>query len=162
MTGRFISARLSPKPMASMNFPACLLSLGSKVSMWLTPPHMKRKMTDLAFGWPMTDLGISCASDKTPPSASPMNPPPIWWMKRRRAKRPQGYNSALPNINEFIQVEEEPRERIQASRIIFDVGSGAIQFGRGRRTGDSEAIHGLDRRFQIAIGIVQNTLGHGP
>ena len=25
------------------------LSFGSKVSMWLTPPHMNRKMTDLAW-----------------------------------------------------------------------------------------------------------------
>ena len=50
MTGRFISATLSPKPIASISLPACLLSLGSKVSMWLTPPHMNRKMTDLALG----------------------------------------------------------------------------------------------------------------
>ncbi len=49
MTGRFIVGELSPKPMASMNLPACLLSLGSKVSMWLTPPHMKRKMTDFGL-----------------------------------------------------------------------------------------------------------------
>ena len=42
ITGRFIGALLSPNPMASMILPACLLSLGSKVSMWLTPPHMNR------------------------------------------------------------------------------------------------------------------------
>ena len=50
MTGRFISARLSPKPTASISLPAHLLSFGSKVSMWLTPPHMNRKMTDFALG----------------------------------------------------------------------------------------------------------------
>ena len=53
MTGRFISATLSPKPMASISLPAHLLSLGSKVSMWLTPPHMNRKMTDFALGCEM-------------------------------------------------------------------------------------------------------------
>ena len=52
ITGRFIGALLSPKPMASMILPACLLSFGSKVSMWLMPPHMNRKMTDFARGVP--------------------------------------------------------------------------------------------------------------
>ena len=46
-----LGATLSPKPMASISLPAYLLSFGSKVSMWLTPPHMNRKMTDLALGW---------------------------------------------------------------------------------------------------------------
>ena len=50
ITGRFISATLSPKPTASIILPAHLLSFGSKVSMWLTPPHMNRKMTDFALG----------------------------------------------------------------------------------------------------------------
>ena len=50
MTGRLISARLSPNPTASISLPAHLLSFGSKVSMWLTPPHMNRKMTDFARG----------------------------------------------------------------------------------------------------------------
>jgi len=50
MTGRFISALLSPKPTTSISLPAHLLSLGSNVSMWLTPPHMNRKMTLLALG----------------------------------------------------------------------------------------------------------------
>ncbi len=52
ITGRFIGALLSPNPIASIIFPACLLSLGSKVSMWLMPPHMNRKMTDFARGAP--------------------------------------------------------------------------------------------------------------
>src|SRR5580692_7002033 len=52
ITGRFIGALLSPKPMASIILPAYLLSFGSNVSIWLTPPHMNRKMTDLAFGVP--------------------------------------------------------------------------------------------------------------
>ena len=50
ITGRLISARLSPKPTASISLPAHLLSFGSKVSMWLTPPHMNRKITDFALG----------------------------------------------------------------------------------------------------------------
>ena len=43
--------------MASIKLPAQLLSLGSKVSMWLTPPHMNRKMTDLA-------RGVKCGSSE--------------------------------------------------------------------------------------------------
>src|SRR4029453_10807401 len=50
ITGRFIGATLSPKPMASISLPAYLLSFGSKVSIWLIPPHMKKKMTDLGLG----------------------------------------------------------------------------------------------------------------
>ena len=66
MTGRRISARLSPKPTASISLPAHLLSFGSKVSMWLTPPHMNRKMTDFALGG---KCGPSRASWISPASA---------------------------------------------------------------------------------------------
>ena len=50
ITGRLISATLSPNAVPSINLPANFWSLGSNVSRWLTPPHMKRKITDLALG----------------------------------------------------------------------------------------------------------------
>src|ERR1700722_3035315 len=70
MTGRFMGALLSPNPMASMILPACLLSLGSKVSMWLTPPHMNRKITDFALAGKCgtsVALGIEPALAHSPP-----------------------------------------------------------------------------------------------
>jgi hypothetical protein len=78
ITGRLRWALLSPKPIASMIVPAYLLSFGSKVSMWLTPPHMNSKITDLAF------CGSFCAAGKPPanlpssaqraPTAEPSSP----------------------------------------------------------------------------------------
>src|SRR5881394_4131707 len=103
MTGRFIGALLSPKPTTSISLPAHLLSLGSNVAMWLTPPHMNRKITLLARGvkWgPMAPPGVAVisAAGMSPafahiaPSATPRNPPPAWWRKLRRERRPQGYS----------------------------------------------------------------------
>ena len=86
-------ARLSPKPMASISLPAHLLSFGSKVSIWLTPPHMNRKMTDFALGGkcgPSGALGHLAVGRQTPPIATPRKPPPAWWRKPRRETRPQG------------------------------------------------------------------------
>src|SRR6266566_4460779 len=94
ITGRFISATLSPNPMASISLPAHLLSFGSNVSIWLMPPHMNRKMTDLACGvkcGPKAALGIFPSSDQSAPRAAPKNPPPAWKRKRRRAILPHGY-----------------------------------------------------------------------
>src|SRR3954447_19567430 len=93
ITGRFIAATLSPKPIASISLPAYLLSLGSNVSMWLTPPHMNRKMTDLALGLksgPMAAPGIFPSAAHIAPRAAPKNPPPAWVRKPRRLILPQG------------------------------------------------------------------------
>jgi hypothetical protein len=93
MTGRFISAWLSPKPTTSISLPAHLLSFGSNVSMWLTPPHMKRKMTDVALGvkcGPIAASRISPASAQSAPIATPRKPPPAWCRNARREYRPHG------------------------------------------------------------------------
>src|SRR6202522_2601120 len=78
MTGRCMGATLSPNPTASINLPAHLLSFGSNVSMWLTPPHMYKKMTDLAFTGSvgaMRTSGIRPSSAHMEPSAPPMKQP---------------------------------------------------------------------------------------
>src|SRR4051812_6224197 len=156
MTGRFIGALLSPKPTTSISLPAHLLSFGSKVSMWLTPPHMNKKMTDfaLAFRGGSFSASLIAPSAKTPPSDNPKNPPPIWCKNRRRAMRPHGYNSALPDINEFIEIEQQPRKLLEPRHIIFDVRARVIFFRRRRKAPERHAISQVDRRIQIAVRLL--------
>src|SRR5688572_28254561 len=98
--------------------------------MWLTPPHMKRKITDVARGalcGPSAAPRISPASAQSAPIATPKNPPPAWCRNARRETRPHGWTFFvviiiyLSQINEFIQIEDEPRQPLQAGRVPLDV-----------------------------------------
>src|ERR1041384_110985 len=149
MTGRRISAWLSPNPVASISVPAHLLSLGSKVSMWLTPPHMKRKMTDLALGWSGESMRASLISPAwahMPPRAAPKNPPAAWWRKLRREIRPQG-KMELPDINELIQIEEEPGELFEARGIVLQIAERVVFFDGRRWAREGDAVSESDGVF---------------
>src|SRR5688500_14839637 len=82
-----------------MVLPAYLVSagLGSKLSMWLTPPHMNSQMTLLTFGRECgLPSGATAVSARAIPSrwsraprARPVKPRPTSARKARRLGRPQ-------------------------------------------------------------------------
>src|SRR5579883_80557 len=141
--------------MTSISLPAHLLPLGSKVSMWLTPPHMNRKMTDFALGarcGPSPASGIAPASAQMPPIATPRNPPPAWCRKPRRVIRPHGSRLLmlmpvdLSYIDELIEIEQQPREAFQAAWILGEVIQRAGLLRRRRKSREGDAIgevHGV-------------------
>src|SRR5262249_52143309 len=135
--------------------------------MWLTPPHMKSEMTDLARAGkcgPSAASLISPASAQSAPSATPRKPPPAWWRNARRETRPQGKRSGpliarSPRIKELIEVEQQPREALQPARVSLQVRHRRLAFGSRRATSDGHAVTEVDRRAEVAAGVALQPLG---
>ncbi len=127
ITGRFMGATLSPKPIASISLPAYLLSFGSNVSIWLMPPHMNRKMTDFALGlkcgpmWAPWNLPVRRphrAQRRAEESAAGLREeaPPV-----DSAARIDGASDSCdsPNVDELVEVVQQPGKTLEARRIVL-------------------------------------------
>src|ERR1041385_9013289 len=128
---------------------------------------MKRKMTDLAFGG---KCGPSIGSFSFPsaahiaPSAAPKKPPPARNRKSRRGTltgRPELFNSIspLPQINEFVEIEQQPRQTFQARRIVVQESKRAIFLIGGRRPAECHPVGHLESRVQIATRFFLDAFG---
>src|SRR5215475_12932208 len=117
---------------------------------------MKRKITDFALGskcGPKIASWISPASAQSPPMATPRKPPPARAIKFRREMRPQGNGFVLSNINELVEVEDEPGQLLEPSGVILEIRGRAIFFrGRGWPP-DREAPGELDRFAQVTLRV---------
>src|SRR4051812_32989922 len=97
--------------------------------MWLTPPHMKRKMTDFTLGGkcgPYRGSFSLPSAAHMAPRAAPKKPPPARNRKSRRLVNRVEESVCvgmrrLPYVDEFIQVEEQPRQAFQLGRIAVQV-----------------------------------------
>src|SRR6185295_5796508 len=135
---------------------------GSKVSRWLGPPDMKRKITDFAFGVSVASFG---ASGLIRPSSARSR---CWWRIDASASEPKPQNASwmnsrrvrvgresLWNIKERIQIEEGQGELFERL-LLQELQREAFLVGR-RRPVRGQAEAELDLR-----GGIRSRFAHQP
>src|SRR4051794_22856355 len=145
-------------------WPSSLLSsgLGSKVSRWLGPPAMNRKMTDRAFDgkWAAfaasaeTVPARSCSCWSSEARASPPKPANPSRMNSLRVRvgrlcgSGNGRGKVSPDIEEPVQVEDGEGEIVQ--RLVEKERERRGPFGLGRRTAQGQAERPVDGAGRVA------------